>query len=65
MRRRHRRLLNLFAFMLLGIAVYLNMFRMDDGTTPVNKNFLVKTERKAPAQIISASKIPPKQQHKN
>jgi hypothetical protein len=51
--------------MLLGIAVYLNMFRMDDGTTPVNKNFLVKTERKAPAQIISASKIPPKQQHKN
>ena len=31
MRRRHRRVLfNLFAFLLLGIAIYLNMYRMND-----------------------------------
>jgi cbb3-type cytochrome oxidase subunit 3 len=33
MRRRHRRVLfNVFAFSLLAIAVYLNMFRMNDKT---------------------------------
>ena len=33
MRRRQRRLLfNLFAFSLLGLAVYLNMYRMNDKT---------------------------------
>ena len=31
MRRRHRRkLFNVFAFLLLAIAVYLNIFRMND-----------------------------------
>jgi len=31
MKRRHRRVLfNLFAFSLLGVAIYLNIFRMND-----------------------------------
>jgi hypothetical protein len=54
MRRRQRRLLNLVALLLLGFAIYINMFRMNDQeTTSVNKNFLVKTEVKAPASTIS------------
>lgn len=33
MRRRHRRLLfNLFAFSLLALAVYVNMYRLNDKT---------------------------------
>lgn len=55
MRRRHRRVLfNLFAFSLLGIAVYLNMFCMNDdhsiaGNRPIQKQTL--------AQPLKADKL--------
>jgi hypothetical protein len=67
MRRRQRRLFNLFAFVLLGIAVYLNMFRMnDDEAISLNKKLIVKTQQKAPPQIIPASKTILRQElHKN
>jgi hypothetical protein len=43
MKRRHRRLLfNLFAFSLLAIAVYLNIYRMYDGDAP-NANAAAKS----------------------
>jgi hypothetical protein len=47
MRRRHRRVLfNLFAFSLLGVAVYLNIFRMQEKTviSSVNKSKLISKE---------------------
>ncbi len=66
MRRRHRRLLNLVAFTLLAIAVYLNMFRMhDDDEIKSNKFFVVKTEQKPVVQANLPSKTLPRQQHKN
>ena len=34
MRRRNRRLLNLFAFLFLGTAIYLNMFLMEPQKDP-------------------------------
>ena len=51
MRRRHRRVLfNLFAFSLLGAAVYLNIFRMNDG----NDRNIVSSNN--PARIVSMVK---------
>ncbi|MEP6750939.1 MAG: hypothetical protein ABJB86_24605 [Bacteroidota bacterium] len=56
MRRRHRRVLfNLFAFSLLGTAIYLNMFRMQEKTviSSVNKYKAISKEN---GKINSLSK---------
>ncbi|MEP7277927.1 MAG: hypothetical protein ABI813_04730 [Bacteroidota bacterium] len=43
MKRRHRRVLfNLFAFSLLGAALYLNMFKVSDAN-PLNTRIIVQT----------------------
>jgi hypothetical protein len=50
MKRRHRRLLfNLFAFSLLGIAVYLNVYRINDGDRPAT-NSVAKSIVKTPVR---------------
>ena len=63
-RRYRRRLFNLFAFSLLGIAVYLNLYRMHD-EQPVSRYNTSKSVVKANPVIISLSKIPGKEVHQN
>jgi hypothetical protein len=65
MRRRHRRLFNLFAFSLLGTAIYLNMFqRNDEDIMQANKSIIVRTEIKRPLHTGADAKNPPKPEHK-
>jgi len=63
MRRRHRRVLfNVFAFSLLGIAVYLNMFRMNKENLLSSKNpARMKTMTKQAEKNNSLSKITAKE----
>ncbi len=67
MKRRHRRLLNLFALSLLAVAVYLNMYHVDDGNTPGNNmRAVVKNTRQlSTAAAPVAGKSATKELHKN
>jgi hypothetical protein len=66
MRRRHRRVLfNLFAFLLLGIAIYLNMYRMNDGGIPSNYTAKIKKIDKPTEQTGGSLKITSKENQKN
>ena len=65
MRRRQRRLFNLFAFSLLGTAIYLIMFqRNDDDIMSANKSIIVRTEIKPHSLIDVNAKTLPKPEHK-
>ena len=66
MRRRHRRVLfNLFAFSLLGIAIYLNMYRMNDGKIPSNYTAKNKSIDKPMEKTSGSLKITGKENQKN
>ena len=50
MRRRHRRaLFNVFAFSLLGIAVYLNLFKSHEANTPASNSYQKNIVKSTPA----------------
>lgn len=66
MRRRHRRVLfNLFAFALLGIAVYLNIYRMHDADTASNKNSTTKSIVKTVTKTSSLGTMAAKETRQN
>jgi hypothetical protein len=58
-------LFNVFAFLLLGIAVYLNMYRMNDGSLLSANPVAIKKSVKEPEKNNGISKITTKEAHQN
>lgn len=60
MKRRHRRVLfNLFAFSLLGIAIYLNMFCMNDDHTIAGNRPVQRQTISQPTKADKLMKLTP------
>ena len=65
MKRRHRRLLNIFALSLLAVAIYLNVYHVDDGYSVYKKSPVVKNSKQLSSKEMGLSKLNNKEIHKN
>jgi hypothetical protein len=65
MKRRHRRLLNIFALSLLAVAIYLNVYHVDDGYSVYKNSPVVKNSKQLSSKETGLSKLNNKEIHKN